>query len=94
MVSRVRRDRSSIASKVPPLCGTWMPESEEEDSDSPADCFESRRPLENFLREGLKRGNFFLQCDRCSRITVHVRWTKDKLENFQPLTLQHCRTAF
>ena len=66
MASRVRRDRSSMASKplppTPPLDAPLLPESDEEDSDSPADCFERRRPLENFLREGLKMGNFDLEC--------------------------------
>ena len=85
MVSRVRRDKSSMASKPPPpppppLDGPLMPESDEEDSDSPADCFERRRPLENFLREGLRMRNFLFRCRRSAdvmsdwrRIVQYVR---------------------
>ena len=64
----------------PPLDGPLMPESDEEDSDSPADCFERMRPLENFLREGLRIRNFLFRCRRSadvmsdwSRIHVYVR---------------------
>ena len=95
-----------MASKPPPpLDGPLMPESDEEDSDSPADCFERMRPLENFLREGLRirklfvsmppqcRCNVGLEPDTCKYVReflVAILMCRDSLSR----SLQHFQALF